>query len=98
MIMAYEDITLQCADCGQNFEFTVGEQEFYAEKGLVNTPKRCQPCRSSKKRMSSNNRSQRRMYDVICSQCNCETQVPFRPSEDNPVYCRDCFNNVKTMV
>ncbi len=28
----YQDETLKCEDCGQNFVFTVGEQEFYAEK------------------------------------------------------------------
>lgn len=92
--MAYEDITLQCADCGCNFEFTVGEQEFYAEKGLVNTPKRCPECRNSRKRMN-NKRAPRKMYTVTCSECHCETQVPFQPSEDKPVYCKDCFNNVK---
>lgn len=95
--MAYENITLQCADCGCDFEFTVGEQEFYAEKGLVNTPKRCSNCRNSRKRMSPK-RPQKRMYDVICSGCNCETQVPFRPSEDKPVYCRECFNRARTTL
>ena len=30
----YEDKTLVCKDCGNEFVFTAGEQEFYAEKGL----------------------------------------------------------------
>ena len=34
----YEDKTLVCKDCGQEFTFTAGEQEFYAEKGFVNEP------------------------------------------------------------
>jgi len=95
--MAYENITLQCADCGCDFEFTEGEQEFYAEKGLTNTPKRCTECRSNRKRMS-NKKTQRQMHDVICSQCKCETQVPFKPSEDKPVFCKECFNNLKVHV
>ncbi|MDR0942980.1 MAG: zinc-ribbon domain-containing protein, partial [Ruminococcus sp.] len=30
----YQDETLTCKDCGQEFIFTAGEQEFYAEKGF----------------------------------------------------------------
>ena len=32
----YEDKTLVCKDCGKEFVFTAGEQEFYAEKGFQN--------------------------------------------------------------
>ena len=32
----YEDKTLVCKECGAEFVFTAGEQEFYAEKGFVN--------------------------------------------------------------
>ena len=32
----YQDETLICEDCGKEFIFTSGEQEFYAEKGLTN--------------------------------------------------------------
>ncbi|MFA7252303.1 MAG: CxxC-x17-CxxC domain-containing protein [Candidatus Paceibacterota bacterium] len=31
------------------------------------------------------------MHDVICSDCRKNCQVPFRPSNDKPVYCKDCF-------
>jgi len=43
-----EDKTLVCVDCGQEFVFTAGEQEFFAEKGFVE-PKRCKMCRDKKK-------------------------------------------------
>lgn len=33
----------------------------------------------------------REMHKVICSECGKETEVPFRPTGDRPVYCRDCF-------
>ena len=42
--MTYEDKTLTCKECGAEFVFTAGEQEFYAEKGFENEPSRCQPC------------------------------------------------------
>ncbi|MBQ1621661.1 MAG: hypothetical protein II093_04285, partial [Selenomonas sp.] len=35
---------------------------------------------------------QRQMYKVICADCGKETEVPFEPKDDRPVYCRDCFN------
>ena len=44
----YEDETLICEDCGKEFVFTAGEQEFFAEKGLTNKPKRCPECRKLK--------------------------------------------------
>lgn len=37
----YEDKTLVCKECGAEFVFTAGEQEFYAEKGFQNEPQRC---------------------------------------------------------
>ncbi|MCI0502008.1 MAG: zinc-ribbon domain-containing protein [Fusobacteria bacterium] len=43
------DKTLVCVDCGADFVFTQGEQEFYAEKGFSNEPKRCPECRKAKK-------------------------------------------------
>lgn len=39
-----KDITISCQDCGQEFAFTAGEQEFYASKNLP-TPKYCLICR-----------------------------------------------------
>ena len=45
----YEDKTLQCKDCGEDFVFTAGEQEFYAEKGFQNEPSRCKDCRVNRK-------------------------------------------------
>lgn len=47
--MEFQDKTLTCIDCGSEFTFTAGEQEFYKEKGLDNEPKRCRECREKKK-------------------------------------------------
>jgi len=44
-----EDKNLVCKDCGKEFVFTVGEQEFFKEKGFENDPVRCPACRKSKK-------------------------------------------------
>lgn len=47
--MSYADKTLTCRDCGTQFVFTAGEQEFYAQKGFTNEPARCPSCRQSRK-------------------------------------------------
>lgn len=43
-----EDKILQCVECPDTFEFTVGEQKYYNDKGFKE-PKRCPICRKNKK-------------------------------------------------
>ena len=45
----YQDKTLICKECGAEFVFTAGEQEFYASRGFENQPQRCKPCRDARK-------------------------------------------------
>ncbi len=49
-----EDIKLVCVDCGKEFLFTVGEQEFYQQNNILNQPKRCKECRRAKKQRMNN--------------------------------------------
>ena len=37
----------------------------------------------------------REMFKVTCSDCKKECEVPFKPSGDRPVYCKDCFSKRK---
>lgn len=53
--MEFQDKTLICKDCGQEFVFTAGEQAFYKEKGLDNEPKRCKECRDKRKALRTEN-------------------------------------------
>ncbi|MEZ5334937.1 MAG: CxxC-x17-CxxC domain-containing protein [Methanolobus sp.] len=39
------------------------------------------------------NNGPREMHKAICSDCKQETEVPFKPSGERPVYCRECFQN-----
>jgi CxxC-x17-CxxC domain-containing protein len=103
--MSLSDQTLVCRDCNQEFTFTVGEQEFYASRGLTNTPGRCPACRAAHKRSSggsqgsyngggrSYEREQRQMYSATCASCGNEALVPFQPRDDRPVYCQDCYQS-----
>lgn len=49
-----QDMKLTCKDCGKEFDFTAGEQEFY-EKNNFTQPMRCKECRDAKKAARSNN-------------------------------------------
>jgi CxxC-x17-CxxC domain-containing protein len=85
---------LVCKDCGNSFDFTVRDQQFYQEKGFANEPQRCRDCRSARKSQREGGGSSsgaREMHDAICAQCGQSTTVPFRPRGDRPVYCRDCY-------
>ena len=61
----YTDITLKCKDCGADFVFTAGEQEFYAEKGFTNQPQRCKACRDAKKNAGKSGRRQTRILQRL---------------------------------
>lgn len=50
-----EDKKIICKDCGKEFTFTVGEQEFFKEKGFENDPVRCPECRRARKNQRMNN-------------------------------------------
>jgi CxxC-x17-CxxC domain-containing protein len=98
--MAMEEKKLRCRDCGQEFVFTVGEQEFYSSHGLQNDPSRCPSCRVSRRR-SRNGGDEgrvRQMHNVTCAECGAETQVPFEPTEGRPVFCRECYAKQKKAV
>jgi hypothetical protein len=47
--MAFQDKTLTCRDCGQQFIWTAGEQEFFASRGLQNPPSRCPEDRAARR-------------------------------------------------
>ncbi len=91
----YRDETLGCVDCGRQFAFTTGEQEFFAMKGFTNKPSRCPDCRAVRKarqpQTASTSYNRREMFQATCSQCGQRAELPFQPRNDRPVYCRDCF-------
>jgi len=105
--MSFQDKSIQCSDCGATFTFSAGEQEFYAARGYTNEPKRCAPCRQARKSERNGNsygsrsygnggyRAQRQMFAATCAECGRETEVPFEPRGDKPVYCSDCYSKIK---
>jgi CxxC-x17-CxxC domain-containing protein len=95
-----QDQTMTCKDCGKQFVWTAGEQQFYQEKGFTNAPTRCPDCRKAKKNMSNgggggNRGGSRQDFPITCSNCGKQDTVPFEPRGDKPVLCRDCFKAQK---
>ena len=102
----FQDRTLTCRDCNQEFTFTTSEQEFFAQRGFTNDPSRCPECRATRKaRIGESGRSgsgysgggygggqRREMFPAVCAQCGKDTQVPFQPRGDRPVYCSECYS------
>jgi CxxC-x17-CxxC domain-containing protein len=98
-----QDKTLTCVECGYEFTFTSGEQEFFASRGYTNEPKRCTQCRGARKSQQRSSGgfgdsygSAREMHPAVCAQCGKDTMVPFRPRGDKPVYCSDCFSGMRS--
>ena len=105
--MTYTDQTLTCRDCGKSFAFTAGEQEFFASRGLTNTPGRCPECRAARKANGGfsgsqggsrgyEDRAPREMHEARCDSCGGVARVPFVPRGDKPVYCSDCFQQQRS--
>ncbi len=104
--MSFVDKALRCRECGREFVFTAGEQEFYQLKGLLNEPARCPECRAMRKSQragqdgsggtSSDSRPARQMHPAVCAECGAQTLVPFLPRGDKPVYCSTCFDRVRS--
>ena len=104
--MDLQEKSIECFDCGVTFTYSVEELEAYLVKGYAHVPKRCPSCREARKARqlrSGNLKSvqagfltERRLFPAVCAQCGKSTQVPFEPHAGRPVYCRDCYNAVKT--
>ena len=98
--MSFQDKSIQCSDCGATFTFSAEEQEFFQSRGYTNEPKRCPSCRQARKTERYGNdgpgyRTQRQMFSAVCADCGKDTQLPFEPRGDKPVYCSDCYRKVR---
>ena len=109
--MTFVDRTLNCVDCGVEFVHSAADQEYYSAKGFASDPKRCASCRAYRRasKDSGDTRSvggprgyergddnlSREYFAAICTSCGNQAQVPFKPRMDKPVYCSDCYRNIK---
>jgi len=82
-----EDKILVCKDCGNRFIWTVGEQQFFIDKGLQNIPKRCKICTANYKNQL---REKHPAWWIKCQICKKKAEVPFEPKTED-IYCAECF-------
>jgi len=101
--MQWQDISLTCIDCRLSFVWAAGEQKFFHQKQLTNSPKRCKPCKKAKNhRLSAIAKARiegRRAHVVMpaeCATCGKQTTVPFYPSQNRPVYCKSCYQEMNS--
>jgi CxxC-x17-CxxC domain-containing protein len=95
--MEFQDKVLKCIDCGQDFVFTAGEQIFFHDKQFQNLPKRCKICKQKRSPAAKGTPNQFNKQETVavCSNCGKETTLPFRPTQNRPVFCRECFGRQK---
>jgi len=86
--MSFADKTITCRDCGMDFVFTAGEQEFYASKGFVNEPTRCPSCRQARKNAMSSGGSS--MRDVAPRSGGGVATAPARERVTYKTTCANC--------
>jgi CxxC-x17-CxxC domain-containing protein len=83
-----------CDECKQECEVPFEPTE--------GKPVYCKECHS-KRRPARNNFNRgfrddsrpREMHKAVCNECKQECEVPFKPTEGKPVYCKDCYANKK---
>ena len=87
-----------CSDCGAECEVPF--------KPTEGKPVRCQECfRKNKPQRSFGGRGgfggrrfdrrPREMHKATCAECKKECEVPFKPTEGKPVYCKECYMKKK---
>jgi CxxC-x17-CxxC domain-containing protein len=89
--MTFSSKALQCCTCSMSFIFSVDEQRFFLERGLVNEPRRCSNCRVLT-RLKREGKDPETAIRLNCAQCGGLAVVPFKPTGCRPVYCGDCFH------
>lgn len=78
-------LTIICATCAKQFILSDSDIA-YLESKKYQTPKHCLDCRKDRRANAP-----RQLYDAVCATCSKPCQVPFKPVEGRPVYCRDCY-------
>ena len=89
-----------CSDCGRDCEVPfrpTGDKPVFFSNCFENRgnqgPRRSnerdsrRPDRGDSRRFGSD----KKMYQAVCDKCGRDCEVPFRPSNDKPIYCDNCF-------
>lgn len=85
-----------CADCGQSCEIPfrpTGDRPVYCSNcfGKHRNREEGRPEGRDERRPRW---EEKRMFSATCDNCGKPCEVPFRPNQDKPVYCNDCFGKM----
>jgi len=99
----HEDRILTCRECGAEFVFTRGQQEFHDLLGFRSTPRRCKPCRRRRSGARTGSsaaarRPERLTWPARCAECGQETTVPFEPDPRRAAFCPTCYSRRRALV
>jgi len=87
-----------CRECGKSFVFSAAGQEYFAQQGYNEAPKRCRSCRA-RRREDRANAGDRAMdpkrFAGTCWSCQRPVSVPFKPATGRPVFCKVCYAGQK---
>ena len=78
--MVFQDRDLTCVECGQSFVFNADDQQYHADKGYTNEPKRCTSCRQTRRSNQGGGGGgfgggmQREMHPAVCAECGKDTE------------------------
>jgi CxxC-x17-CxxC domain-containing protein len=74
---------IRCQDCFRKYKQSKGGSNGFNRNSRF----------GGNRRFGNDNRSERQMYKAKCADCGKECEVPFKPTGDKPVYCRECYAN-----
>jgi len=91
--MPFDDKTLICQDCNKEFVWSAGEQEFFAQKGFQNVPKRCPDCRKQRRKEGPKTVStdSDKSFEIVCAKCGKKDSINFEPRRPETILCEECF-------
>ncbi len=80
---------VRCPDCFKKSRPSNGRRSFNSR----DSGNRFGGRRNNTSRFGGSNDRPREMHKAKCADCGKECEVPFKPTGDKPVYCRDCYMN-----
>ncbi|HUU47253.1 MAG TPA: CxxC-x17-CxxC domain-containing protein [Nitrosopumilaceae archaeon] len=89
-----EDRPVYCRECFQNHK-PANRGDSRGDSRSGGRPSYGRNDRNDRGSRFSRDDRPREMHTATCGDCGNECQIPFKPKEDRPVYCRECFQNHK---
>lgn len=85
-----------CSDCGKRCEVPfkpTGDKPIYCSQCFGGHDRNPNPERGGRDRRERPRFQEKRMFAAICDKCGKKFELPFKPTGERPVYCRECFGN-----